>query len=470
MRKRIIIASMAAVFSSGLHAWEVEGAARIETERLEAEVQSIADPEKAGQRIASLYREAGWLSIAVKVDPDRGLVRVIEAPIRASGNYSDYVPEGVVLTQEAIELMSARMRSAARFNGERIRMNLNPIDEEGLVTLLAQGERVPDASQAGGSLIFSTLGQRYSGPDVLTAYGWLNIGNAQQLDASVSHAFSDWREDSRDGRFNNLTLSYRKASPLGMTSVQAMHSRYKTGGEAAIIDAGGTVTRLNLEHSYLFTSSFEGAARFSWVENEQEIGVLDWTDLQRFSTLTLTGRQHLALSGFKGVMEISFEQGLGGSRSISDYPLMGEFDPHFKTLSARAQFSRPLGADWSAQIKLGVQAGSDGTPSASQFYLGGPDRGRSYNTGYVAMPDGHYGALSITAPTVRNVTPYLGLEYAKGSPVIGEDRRAQSAYVGMYWRIQDHFGVDVSYARALGEHDDPSGRRGRWLINASGTF
>ena len=470
MRKHIMTAALAALFSSGLHAWEIEGATRLDVHQLKAAIESIQDPQQAGQRIADLYREAGFLSIVVRVDPDHGSIRVIEAPIRASGSYADYIESGVVLSRDAIELASARMRTAARFNGERVDLRLSKIDSDGYLGLFAQGEPVAESDQSGGNVIFSTLGQRYSGPDVLTAYGWANVGDAQQLDASVSHAFSDWREDSRDGRFNNLTLGYRKASPWGLTSVQVMHSRYKTGGEAALIDAGGTVTRMNMDHSYLFTPTFEATARLSWVDNEQEIGVLDWTDRQRFTALTLSGRQNFAFEGMTAMIEASIERGLSGTRSVSDYPLMGEFDPHFNVVSARAQVSRSFGSGWQSTLKLGAQSGSDGTPSASQFYLGGPDRGRSYNTGYVAMPDGHFAALSLNGPTFHDVTPYMGLEYAKGKPIVGDDRTARSAYVGAYWRIQDRFGIDLSYAHALGEHDDPTGHRGRWLINASGAF
>lgn len=470
MKKKLIGLAVALALSGGAHAWDVEGVRLLDAGSLQAEIAGVADPAVAGKVVADRYREAGFLSIEVKVDPVAGVVRVVEAGVRPVGGYAAYFAAGEVLTADAVKLASARMGTAARLNGERVTVSVRPVGEDGFAEVAAEGVPAEGARMRGGNLIFSTLGQRYSGPDVLTGYGWMNLGNAQQIDVSASHAFSDWREDSKDGRFNNVTLGYRKATHLGLSSVQVMHSKYKTGGPAALLDVGGSISRLNLEHAYLFNPRLTGTARLSWVENEQEIGKLGWTDRQRFSSLTLSGRYTGAGPGYGYVIEGGVEQGLGGSRSISDYPLMGQFDPKFTVGSVRAEFSRRFESGWGFTAKAGRQVGTKGTPSASQFYLGGPDRGRSYNTGYSAMPSGFYSSFSVSAPAINGVVPYLGLDYARGKPVVGDTRVARSAFVGLSHRVSDQVSIDLNYARALGRLDDPSGDRARWGLTASVSF
>ncbi|MFP3671021.1 hypothetical protein SB717_38715, partial [Priestia sp. SIMBA_032] len=71
-------------------------------------------------------------------------------------------------------------------------------------------KKMDDAKMYGGSALFTTLGQRYSGPDVITLYGYGNLGNGQQLEVSAANGLSDLRNESKNGKFNSASISYKK--------------------------------------------------------------------------------------------------------------------------------------------------------------------------------------------------------------------------------------------------------------------
>jgi hemolysin activation/secretion protein len=471
--KRTVVAALVALMWAGAASaaeWSVTGATLLSADELRAVVSGVESPEDAGKRVVEAYRARGYLTVEVRVNAVSGAITVVEGVARPTGSYSGYLPAGSVLTQDSIELASARMAAAARLNGERVAVSVRPARPDGSVEVVAEAVAVPGAKMSGGNLIFSTLGQRYSGNDVLTGYIWKNAGDAQQLDASIAHAFSDWREDSRKGRFDNMTLGWRKAHQYGLTSLQAMHAEYRTGGQAAPLDVNGQIDRVNIEHGYLFTPRLTGTARLSYVNNEQRIGAFGWRDREEYGSLTLGARYAGAGAGYSYSMEGGVEQGLGGRRNFNFVPLMGEFDADFTAFSFHVQGSRALGDDYFLTGKIGAQEGSKGTPSASQFYLGGPDRGRSYNTGYAAMPSGHYASVVLTVPSLNGVVPYLGYDYGRGKPVVGPDRTAQSGFIGASYRPTEGMSLDLSYAQAIDRLDDPTADRARWNLTASIAF
>lgn len=404
----------------------------------------------------------------MSVSEERQTIAVIERVARSAGSYGSYFPSGSVLTSDDINLASARLSAAARMNGERVAVSVSQSGQESEVT--ANGVPVEDAKMKGASLIYSSLGQRYSGSDVLTAYGWMNLGNGQQIDGSVAHAFSDWREDSEDGAFNNITAGYRKATEYGLTSVQLMAAKYKTGGVSAPLDINGSIVRLNVEHDYLFSPALTGLARLSFVKNDQEIGIMGWEDSEKYASLLVGGKYSGAKNGISYNVDIGAEIGLGGKREYNFAPLMGLFDPNFTVLTANGLASYAFENGWSVMGKAGGQHGSEGTPSAAQFYIGGVDRGRSYDTGFAAMPSGFYSSVVVNAPAWRGVQPYFGADFAEGYPIIGDARKAQSAFVGFTYQPTKTSSIDASYAQTFGENADPTSDKGRFNLMLSFSF
>ncbi len=352
-----MVAVLAAAFPVVSNAWEITGATLLPAADL-AVAAGDQGAAEAGAAVVAAYRKAGFLTVGVSVSEERQTITVIERVARSAGSYGSYFPSGSVLTSDDVNLASARLSAAARMNGERVAVSVSQSGQESEVT--ASGVAVEDAKMKGASLIYSSLGQRYSGSDVLTAYGWANLGNGQQIDGSVAHAFSDWREDSEDGAFNNVTAGYRKASEYGLTSVQLMAAKYKTGGVSAPLDINGSIIRLNVEHDYLLTPALTGLARLSFVKNDQEIGVMGWEDSEKYASLLVGGKYTGAKNGFNYNLDIGAEVGLGGKRDYNFAPLMGLFDPNFTVLTANGLASYSFGeSGWSVLGKAGGQHGYD---------------------------------------------------------------------------------------------------------------
>lgn len=450
---------LAGLFSSVGYAtdWNISGNSLIQTDQL----QGLASDDglQFGHRIVQRYRDQGYLTVEARVNPDSHTVTVIEAAPKPSGVYADYVTGGGgVLTRDDLELAAARMTPTAKLNGETVNIDILAVDPQtGNAEIRTSVTPVPDAKKAGVSLGYSSMGQRYSGPDVATGYGWANIGNGQQLDASLAHGFSDWRSDSKHGRYESGAVSYRKASRYGLTSLQLAQTDYKTGGDFAPLDLNGTVRRATIEHTYLLTKSLQTIGRLSYTENRQNFDLVQWTDKQKY-TAAFVGLRH---QGARLAADAGIEQGLGGSRQLSVAPLLGRFDSRYTALIVNASGNLDIGRGWTLTGKAGMQAGPDGTPNSAQFALGGPDRGRSYTTGYTATPTGAYLSASINAPVIHGVQAYAGIDGAKGRPVVGPDREAKSVFIGARLALAKGITGDVGYARTLGRNDDPTAHKNK---------
>lgn len=475
----ILVASLfsTAAFSAAIEdttqigMWKITGNHLISSPDLFAALSASADKEDGlniGNTLVALYRERGYLSIEASVDAVKQTITVIEALAVPSGVYADYIPTGQgVLTTEALELAAARMANVAKLNGEKVNIEILSVDPQtGNAEIRTTATPIAGDKKMGASVGYSNMGQRYSGPDVGTAYGWANIGNGQQLDVSAAHGFSDWGNNSKDGRFESGVLSWRKASQYGLTSLQSAVTSYKTGGDFAAIGLSGTVNRTTLEHDYLATKNLIAVGRLSYTENEQKINLVGWTDKQSYTAL-FGGLRYQSASWSA---DAGIEQGLGGSNKFNFTPLLGRFGSNYTILMVNATGNLDIGGGWTATGKAGFQAGPDGTPSSAQFALGGPDRGRSYTTGYAATPNGSYASLTFNAPVWHGVQAYAGFDGATGKPVTGPDREAKSAFIGARFIFAKAISGDVGFAKSLGRNDDPSSKDTKFNLVLSASF
>ncbi|MBM4221989.1 MAG: hypothetical protein FJ170_08590, partial [Gammaproteobacteria bacterium] len=198
---------MSAAFATGTP-WTIAGNRIIPSEDLTLLAGTDPDGVQIAGRIVQAYRDRGYFTVEAQVDPAAHTIRVIEASAKASGPYAGYLAaagDGVV-TREDLELAAARMTPAARLNGERVQIDIRPADTRtGAVEIQTATVPIEDYKAGGFAAVFSTYGQRYAGADVATLYGYRNIGGGQQIDGSLSHGFPSWREDSKGGRYDNLS-------------------------------------------------------------------------------------------------------------------------------------------------------------------------------------------------------------------------------------------------------------------------
>lgn len=445
--------------------WSVSGVTLLPVETLAG--LSAPDGATLAARIVDAYRARGFVTIEAKVNPADKTILIVEGAAKPSGPYAAFVPAGKPLTAGQLDAAATRIAAAARLNGERVGIAVRPADASGAVEVATSSTKDPDARQYGGSVVYSSLGQRYSGADVGTVYGYVNPGHGQQFDASVSHGFSSLRDDSENGRFENANLGYRIASPFGLTSLQYQFVDYKTGGQIAPLDLHGSVDRVQLQQLYPVDRFTSLVGRLAYTRNKQTLGVLSWNDQQSYtSAFAGFSHQRQFLS-----FDVGIEQGISGYQHYNVTPLMGRMDSHYSAFIFNMAGLIPLGSSgWTISAKGGFQSGDDGTPSNSQFYLGGPDRGQSYNTGYAAVPEGYFASLSVNTKAWQGVQGYAGVDGSKGHPVTGADRKASSAFIGARFQIAKRYSGDVAFARTIGSNDDLTAKKTKINAVLSATF
>lgn len=476
MNKKLITLVLAGLFSTAafaaepnqLGAWTITGNQLIPVSTFATTVAPDADGVAIANALVKIYRAHGFLSVEATVDPTTHTVHVIEAQARPTGPYAAFIrPGDSVLTSAVLELAAVRMSDASKLNGEHVNIEVLPIDPvTGVAEIRTSATPLVDSKAYGASLGISTMGQRYSGPDVATAYGWINFGSGQSADVSLVHGLSNLSRDSKGGSYNSGTAGYKKASAYGLTAASLSFTDYKTGGSYAPLDLTGKVGRASIEQDYLVTADLTAIARLTYTSNKQTLGAAGWTDQQSYAAVF--GGARYQASTF--VIDAGVEHGLAGSTKFNATPLLGTFDSKYTTLIVNASSTFGLGAGWSTTGRAGFQVGTKGTPSSSQFAIGGPDHGRSYNTGYTATPTGAYASATVTAPVMYGVQAYAGIDGSKGKPVVGADRVAASAFLGARFVLGKSVTGDVSIAKTLGRNDDISAKATKINLVLSASF
>lgn len=437
--------------------WKITGS-KILSEESFKEFSSETDYLKVVESIKSKYRELGYPVVNMNVDLDEKKITISEPVIKVSGKYSEYFSDGQPLNNKEIELSIMRMKSEANLNGENVSIDIGSV-VDGVIPVEINHSEIENFKDKGGSIIFTTLGQRYSGPDVLTGYAWKNLDNGQQIDVSLANGFQ-WREESEGGKYVNGTLGYKNAHKYGTTSIQGTNTRYKVGGEFRDLDLTGEITSLSIKNEYLVNKNFVGYTGLTLKRNEQKLGAIGLWEKQDYSYLVLGGTYFGRKDNLVYSVNAEYEQGLGGKREFNLFPLMGEFNPKFTNLKLTADMSYKFENEMSWQGKVGLQSSTKGTPSANAFYIGGPDRGRAYTTGFATMPSGFFVSNTLNFKEIvhngKSFIPYIGYDYASGKMATGENKTAQSAFVGVQYKPSKTTHFNLVFAKEVGA--DKSGK------------
>ena len=186
---------------------------------------------------------------------------------------------------------------------------------------------------------------------------------------------------------------------------------------------------------------------------------MQWEDTQKYAFFSTTLQYEKIIFGkvFLGA-DLTYESGIAGTHKYTGIaPLLGVFDKNYGAISYNGKVLIPI-EDWNLQIKAGGQSASNGTPSASRFYIGGLDRGRAYHTGWTAAPDGNYGSITLYAPQILKITPYIGTDYGSIKTSFNYNPIARSSFVGLSINPGQGITADVSFSQVIGKNQDLSSK------------
>lgn len=422
--------------------------------QLAAAAAKVAGSGLAGAPLAeaaqAAAREQGLLSVGARVYEADKVVELTLAPTRVSGDerYSRFFgrSDGVPLEQDDLNASLRLAQTAARFNGEAVDIKMGQPGADGSIPLEITGKDVKDAKKWGGVATFSTYGQRYSGRDVATISGWMNMGAGMQLNGSYSEGLSDLRKDSKGGYYHAMNLGLDKVLDIGTLSLKFGHTEYKPGGPMAVYDIRGKVTRFDAELDIPISGNLSALVGGGYVLSSTNIRSAGLTGETAFGYASGGARYQGETFQITGKVY----QGLGGSEKFNVTPLSGHFDPNFTAFNIEARKGFDLGSGFSLDIAGSAQKATKGTPGPMQIYGGGVDRGRHFHTGNISAPSGYTGGVTLTKKLGDNWAVYAGADGAVLKPEIGDDLRQKSVFIGVKGAAPEKgFSWDASITKAV---------------------
>ena len=206
------------LLSSNAFCWTISGNQSVTLSYdQQIDLDTIIDPREAGEYIQQLYEEQKYPYVKLKINPQTKEITVKEGITFISGPYSEYFHNKNLFNQQDFQTATLNIKKAAEYNNEKISINILKMDAEGNVYIDITKDKPKDifvgdkhltnkqstnkdsTKTIGGDFVFTTLGQRYSGPDVATLSLWQNIGNNQQIDFQFAHGFPELRSESKGG-------------------------------------------------------------------------------------------------------------------------------------------------------------------------------------------------------------------------------------------------------------------------------
>lgn len=412
--------------------------------------EALNDPVKIALIVQEQARKEGILSTSAEIHPELKRIEVFERQVLLAGNtrYLRFFKTlgGDVLMQNDLDASLRMAQTAARFNGDQLGIALNnPKEGSDTMELSISDQPAKDAKNSGGSVSFSTYGQRYSGRDVITGNYYKYLGFDSMVDFTYSKGLSELRTDSKGGYYDSYGISYTKVLERGILNVRYNHTKYKSGGELLPFDLRGVSDRLDVEYERPLSAHLSTLYGAGYIRQKTVIGALGMESTSAFSYGSVGVRYQK--ENFYG--QVKVVQGLGGTRTFNQQPLGGEFDPTFTALQGEAKYTLTIDEKTRIELAGAAQMGTRGTPGPMQFYGGGLERGRSFNTGNIAGPSGVSGSITGVRDINERYSVYAGVDFARIKPNVGPAEKQTSAFIGIRGSNKKNMTYDLAITKGI---------------------
>lgn len=467
MKKSVIALFFAVSFSAAQASTvNIDGISVFTEQQINLIAGKARSIDEAAKILGIEYKKAGYMYVDIAVDVHNNVIRVVERKQVGSGKYGSYFNSEKPMTNSDLQLRLQRLTPELQANNEKVAVNVHKTKNDVEVKTL---EKKTNKSNVSSALIFSNLGQRYSGENVGSAYVHVTPGSGQVIEATVSHAFNS--KDSEGGDFNAGVLSWKKYSYWGESTIRGSIVDYKTGGEYLDYGLSGRVLTLNLEQAYLLFP--HNKVFFGYGVNKEK----KYFDLvNAYDQMT----NYFFNAGIRGEYtqfnyDATFTRGFKDKYNFQNYDLLGVRATHFNILNIESEWHQDLDFGAVLSIKSGAQftLGGDKTPVFTQLYAGGLDRGRAYNTGFVSVENGFFGRVQLTSKQNEfgkvKTRFYAGIDGLRGETSTNENVGAYSAYLGAKSNI-DRVNIDLGVAKKIGNEMQKSTDEYKVYLTTSAGF
>lgn len=433
--------------------WTVITRSSVIAQSLAAESDALARIADASELASRMQRVAidgaGVISVETLVDAEAKTMSldIVKASINADGAFGRiFAPlDGAPVTKEGLEAKTRIAQEAARYNNESLSIKINNGEEAGSpMSVSVRSEAVLERSW-GGNLTVSNYGQRYSGRDLATLSGYARLGHETQAQLALTTGLSGAREDSKGGFYRSGSLTLDHVFSMSIGSLRLSDTRYKQGGALRAYDQRGRIQRFDLELKVPLSAASTATYGGGFIRQETAFGAAGLTERASLSFVSVG----YAYAAGPLSWNAKLTQGLSSSRSFNVAPLTGEMAPRFTALPVEARYGFDLDGGWALDLSGSAQIGSKGTPSSMQFYAGGPDRGRAFNTGNIAGPAGAAASAMMSKGLDNGFTIYAGLDAARVKQVVGPTLSQSSMFAGLTGGLGARARFDIGLAKPI---------------------
>lgn len=423
---------------------------------------STASTLEEAQTAVRTARASGKVG-TVAVPLPGGGYEVAEVPARFVGEFSEVMPSGDVLTARQID--RALAKASRRALRERKKISVDTNLDAGALTLALRADPL-DAdvalpSDKSVSVMIHNYGQRYSGSTIGAVSGQLWADDSTLVRMGGASAIEQLsNSDAEHGRYLSGFVDVTRETISGDLNASITAAKYKPGGDSlAPFNITGDQTILDLNYRHWLDNVTPGLAvkgGVQWVENRQEIGLVQWDTVQRFPVINLGGEFHSQRLDASATLR----QVAGGSQHKNPVGLLGQFNNHAAALVVDVQHRTALDHQTAGIMTFAGQLADKALPSSMYFTTGGPGRGRAQYAGSGAAPSGFAVDLQIARALPHGLEVYSGADYAKRFPSVGKSLENGSVYTGLRGQVRGgvQFDLTVAMATANSDRNSPSGK------------
>lgn len=333
---------------------------------------------------------------------ENGDLSISVSPSNISGSFSEYV-------SSMDDLNSPLLIKALESHGKKLNVKMGAVDKTtGVfdVDLIATDD---GHSASHGAIVVSNLGPDISGRDIVSWFNRYRIGDGYTLTSSLSHGFSDLRQESKDGQYETAFFSLGKVTSVGEFSADYTFAKNLSGGEARLYDLGGTTHRASVNSRHWFDNVVSFGQRLEYTERQQDFGSFDVNENQHY----LSYSPELMADGDLGTISISLKKGVSGARDFDLVPLMGSFNPHYWSATLEANQDGYIGNSLVRQsTAFKGFTGSIDMPSSERIGLGGSGAGSSHESGLYSGHRGYHYSAGIAYSVHTKKSPFVVDVYA----------------------------------------------------------
>ncbi len=394
------------IVSSHGYGYKITGNSLLPAAALRRTIETAADPGTAVGALSALYRERGYLLVAVRAQVlgHHVTVTVVEGQItgvKARPGIAHFyrgVQFDPAVDNNALIRRNLLAEAYAARSGLGLKPSVAPAPQPGGTELAVDAPAQPGFKPVSGNVVLGNYGSRYVGGLVLGENLAIHPGHGLEFTLGYSHGLPNLQRASAGSRSDTFNAGASIVTPWGFYGLNYGHSGYRLGTAGAPYYPSGSTDTFGATGSQLFYAS--PTLRLSTTEGLTHVGykstvlggayTLADQDYNYGSVGLQLGR-NVAPGGLPGAVNVALNVnvGLSGQRGtlVYDYPSAPQ--AHFHSWGVNANWVQSLPRGWSANLTANGQWGLDMLPANQQWVLGGYGSLAAWNPG-VLTGDGGY--------------------------------------------------------------------------------